>query len=47
VSGEPIDSVAELTRALEKVGIGKTAELTVLRDGARRKVTVQVQDVGA
>jgi 2-alkenal reductase len=47
VSGEAVDSVASLTRALEKVGIGNTAQLTVLRDGRRRTVAVQVQDIDA
>lgn len=45
VGGESADSVASLARALEKVGIGNTAQLTVIRDGNRRTVDVQVQDI--
>jgi len=47
VNGDPIGGVAELTRALEKVGIGKTAQLTAVRNGVRRTVAVQVRDIGS
>jgi 2-alkenal reductase len=47
VDGDPVDSVANLTGALEKVGIGNAAQLTVLRDGNQRTVAVQVQDIGS
>jgi 2-alkenal reductase len=46
VEGKPVKTVAELAAALEKVGIGKTATLTVWRDGKTREVEVMVADMG-
>ncbi|MCL4767313.1 MAG: trypsin-like peptidase domain-containing protein [Hyphomicrobiaceae bacterium] len=46
-NGERITELADLTRALEKAGIGNTVSLTVLRDGSRRTVEVEVQDINA
>ena len=44
-NGERINELADLTRQLEKAGIGNNVTLTVLRDGSRRDVEVQVQDI--
>lgn len=44
VDGREIASLAELFLALEQVGIGHEARLTVVRDG-RREVSVLVQDI--
>jgi 2-alkenal reductase len=44
-NGTPISNVAELARELEKVGIGNTVRLTILRGGSRREVDVVVQDI--
>ncbi len=45
VNGQPVGSMAQLGTALDAVGIGHTATLTVERDGVRRQVTVGVVDV--
>ncbi len=45
VDGQPVRTVAELGLALEKIGIGKRAELTVLRNGSTHRVPVQVVDI--
>lgn len=45
VNGERINELSDLTRELEKAGIGKTVKLTVLRDGTEREVEVEVQDI--
>lgn len=45
VGGKPVGTVAELSRELEQVGIGNTAKLTVLRNGRRVELDVQVQDI--
>ncbi|MEO9190673.1 MAG: trypsin-like peptidase domain-containing protein [Acetobacteraceae bacterium] len=45
VNGQAVSTVAQLSRQLDGVGIGKTATLTVVRDGRSRSVEVQVADV--
>lgn len=45
VNGEPVSTIAEFSRALGKVGIGKTARLTVRRNGQSREVNVRVMDI--
>jgi len=45
VNGERINELSDLTRELEKAGIGNTVKLTVFRDGSEREVEVQVQDI--
>lgn len=45
VNGQSVDSVGQLSALLASVGIGKTAKLTVERDGQSRTVEVQVTDV--
>lgn len=44
-NGSPVASVSDLSKELEKVGIGRPVDLTVTRDGAVRKVTVIVDDL--
>lgn len=44
VGGREISTLADLSSALERIGIGNEARLTVVRDG-RREVVVQVQDI--
>jgi 2-alkenal reductase len=46
VEGQPINTAGELSKRLEKIGIGNTATLTVERDGQRRQVTVDIVDIG-
>jgi 2-alkenal reductase len=45
VNGRPTPSVADLTLALEAVGIGQFARLTLQRGDARRDVEVAVQNI--
>lgn len=47
VNGRPVQSIAELANELERIGIGKRAELTLLRDGRSRTVTVGVVDIAS
>ncbi len=44
-AGEPVQRLADLTDQLEKTKIGSTIDLTVLRDGRRRNVSVGVVDI--
>ena len=45
VEGKPVTSTADMSIALEAVGVGNKARLTVLRDGRTREVSVIVQDL--
>jgi 2-alkenal reductase len=46
VNGKKVANLSELAAELEKIGVGKQAELTVMRDGKPRKVTVAIADIG-
>ena len=43
--GRPVATVADLASVLERVGIGNTVRLTLVRDGTRREITTTVQDI--
>jgi 2-alkenal reductase len=45
VDGEPVHNISELAAIFEQVGVGKTAKLTVERDGRSRTVEATVADV--
>jgi 2-alkenal reductase len=45
VESKPVSNVADLSLALERVGIGNRARLTIIRNGNRRDVEVSVQDI--
>ncbi len=47
VDGVPVSNLGELANQLERTGVGKSAQLTVLRDGAQVKTDVVVQDINA
>jgi 2-alkenal reductase len=47
VDGRPVATIADLAVVLESVGIGKTVQLTVVRNGNRRNVSVTVQDINS
>jgi len=47
VNGVPVRKVSELTEQLERIGVGKTAHLTVARNGHRREVNVNVVDLSS
>jgi S1-C subfamily serine protease len=44
-NGTPVHRLADLTDQLEQIGVGKSLELTVQRNGQKRTVTVQIVDV--
>ena len=46
VNSVRVQTVAELANELEKVGVGKSAKLSVRRDGVQREVTVELADIG-
>jgi 2-alkenal reductase len=43
--GRPVATVADLASVLERVGIGNTVRLTVVRAGSRREIATTVQDI--
>ena len=45
VDGRRVQTITEFARSLEAVGIGNEVQLTVLRDGRTRTVTVVVQNI--
>lgn len=45
VNGRRVETVSQFAAELDRVGIDKTAELTVVRDGKQRKVRVRVIDL--
>ncbi len=45
IDAVPVRTIAELAAELDRIGIGNRAELTVLRDGATRRVEVTVMDI--
>ncbi len=45
VEGTRVRTIAELAAELDRIGIGKRAELTVVRDGNPRQVSVAVMDI--
>jgi 2-alkenal reductase len=46
VNGEPVRRLSDLTRALEKAGVGKTADLQIRRDGGTLTLPVEIADMG-
>ena len=46
VNGREVQTVDQLRDEFERIGVGGTAELTVDRDGRRRKVKIELQRVG-
>ena len=45
VNGKKVDTPSHFANELESVGIGNTAELTVVREGREQKIPVQVADI--
>jgi 2-alkenal reductase len=41
-----VHSLADLTDQLEQIGVGKTVELSIKRDGKTTSVNMQVADIG-
>jgi S1-C subfamily serine protease len=46
VNGKRVQTTSELTNALDAIGVGKQATLTVSRSGRQRKVSVTLADMG-
>lgn len=46
VNGRPVQSLPAFASELDRVGIGRDAELTLIRDGKERRVKVKVIDLG-
>jgi 2-alkenal reductase len=46
VNGNAVHSLADLTDQLEQIGVGKTVELSIKRDGKTTSVSMQVADIG-
>jgi 2-alkenal reductase len=46
VNGRPTASLARLAAELDKIGIGKTARLTILRNGQKQEFEVDIVDIG-
>jgi 2-alkenal reductase len=46
VDSQPVRKLSDLTRALEKVQMPGKVQLTVMRGGAERKVSIDVVDIG-
>jgi S1-C subfamily serine protease len=46
INGQEVQTVDQLRDEFERIGVGGTAELTVDRDGRRRKVKIELQRVG-
>jgi 2-alkenal reductase len=45
-NGEKVRRLADLTDQLEKIGVGRTVELTILRDSRTVTVPVEIVDIG-
>jgi 2-alkenal reductase len=45
VDGQPVHRLADLTNQLEQVGVGKSVELALNRNGSKTNVKVEVTDV--
>jgi 2-alkenal reductase len=46
VGGSPVRRLSDLTDQLERVGVGSSVALTVLREGRSRTVDVAIVDIG-
>ena len=44
--GAPVRRLADLTNTLDRLGVGQSIDLTLLRDGQRVAVSVPIEDIG-
>jgi 2-alkenal reductase len=44
-NGRPVYSISDLAEVLEEIGIGKNVELTIVREGRTRTVSVRIMDI--
>jgi 2-alkenal reductase len=45
-NGKAVRRLSDLTDAIEELGVGRSVELTALRDGQKRKIEVEIADIG-
>jgi S1-C subfamily serine protease len=45
VNGKAVQRVSDLTDLIEQIGVGNSIEMTVLRDGQKRKVQIDIADI--
>jgi 2-alkenal reductase len=45
--GQPVRRLADLTNALDRLGVGASVDLTLQRDGRQVEVSVPIEDIGA
>ena len=45
LNGKPVRRLSDLTDEIEDIGVGKTVEITVSRDGQTRKVQTDIADI--
>jgi 2-alkenal reductase len=45
-NGQRVRRLSDLTDAIEQAGVGRSIEMTVLRDGQERKLEIQIVDIG-
>ena len=46
VQGKAVHRLSDLTDAIEQIGVGKSVEITALRNGQKRKVQAEIVDIG-
>ena len=44
--GQPVRRLADLTNALDRLGVGQSVDLILMRDGERVRVSVPIEDIG-
>lgn len=44
--GEPVRRLADLTNTLDRLGVGASVNLTLMRDGQQVRVSVPIEDIG-
>jgi 2-alkenal reductase len=44
-NGRPVYSISDLAEVLEEIGIGKNVELTIVREGRTRTLSVRIMDI--
>ncbi len=44
--GQPVQRLADLTNALDRLGVGADVDLTLMRQGQRVDVSVPIEDIG-
>jgi S1-C subfamily serine protease len=46
VEGKAVQRLSDLTDAIEQLGVGKSVEITALRNGQKRKLRAEIVDIG-